>query len=298
MKVTDKNYSMDKGLVGKLDLMIDRMTGNKKFDNLVLIDGDEGYGKSNMAAGIAYYVHYQTGRELTLEKNMFFDLEKLINFALNTEEQIIIWDEGALGGLASEWWNKNQKKFLKLLMVARKKRHFFIICIPKFFKLNEYFVVDRSIGMIHVYARNETKIGRFVYYNKKAKEKLYYDWKKKRVRNYRKYKTLWGSFSEVLPIVFNEKDYENMKDKAILSIDEVEEKTNPRALRKEMGMKFIRNILQSKLKMTNVAIAEALSVPKTTIADWVREIKAERKTADDNNTSREGSEKILAPQYG
>jgi len=222
MLVTDKKYSIDKSLVTKLDLMVKRMQGTD--DNLVLIDGDEGQGKSNLAAAIGYYMAYTCKRPWSI-KNIFFNLDDLIDFAIKTDEQIIIWDEGALGGLASEWWNKNQKKFLKLLMVARKKKHFWVICIPKFFKLNEYFVIDRSIALIHVYSRDNIQKGRFCYFNKSKKEKLYYDWKRKRMRSYKKWKGEWGTFSEALPIVLDEAEYDAMKTKAILDLGNEEAMT-------------------------------------------------------------------------
>jgi len=213
------SYYLESPLIQKLDLMINRMSGKNKDDNLILIDGDEGQGKTNLESAIAGYVHVKTKRNLTLA-NMFFDLDELINFAINTKEQIILWDEGALGGLAIEWWKKNQIKFIKMLMVARKKKHFMIICIPKFFKLNEYLVVDRSIALLRVYSKNNLQKGRYMYFNKFAKEALYNDWKKSKRRSYLKYMTFGGSFPEALPKVFDEVEYNKKKDKAILSISD------------------------------------------------------------------------------
>lgn len=240
MKYTDKDIYLEPKLVDKLNLMIKRMTGKGERDNVLLIDGNEGDGKSNMASAVAYYVAYKTQRPLTLATSMFFDLDKLIQHATHSQEQIIIWDEAALGGLAAEWWKKNQIEFVKLLMVARKKRHFFIICIPKFHKLNEYLAVDRSIGMIHVYSANELEQGRFVYYTKDKKEKLYENWRKTRVKNYRKYFSFHGRFTITLPKVFNKDGYEKMKDEAILTIGkdntprhtEVKKKTVTLAIKK------------------------------------------------------------------
>lgn len=235
---------MEEKLKEKLDMMIARTTGDSMRDNVLLIDGDEGDGKSTMAAGVAYYVHYQTKRTLTLD-NLFFNLDELMTFAINTKEQIIIWDEGALGGLAGDWWSKNQKKFLRLLMVARKRRHFFIICIPKFFKLNEYLVLDRSIGLIHVYAKNQIHQGRFVYFNKITKEKLYYDWRRSRYRNYRKHYNFHGGFPNVFAKIFDEDEYDKRKDVAILSIDKEDDKLDERSIRKNMVIHAI-NVMQSK----------------------------------------------------
>jgi len=220
MRVTDKNLYMEPKLVNKFDLMIKRF--EKKMDNMLLIDGDEGLGKTNIAVGACYYFAYKTKRPFSID-NIFFDLDELIKFAKSTNKQIILWDEGALGGLSLEWWKKNQIDFMKLLMISRKKGHLFIINIPKFFKLNEYLVVDRSIGLIHVYARGELERGRFVYFSKKKKEKLFYNWKKNKQRNYKKYVSFRGTFSEYLPKVIDEKLYDAKKDEAIMNFDKKDE---------------------------------------------------------------------------
>ena len=264
--------SMDKYLKDKMDLMVNRTTGKRKFDNLVLIDGDEGYGKSNLGAYISAYVSSKTGRPLTLA-NVFFDLDRLLEFAMHTEEQIIFWDEGALGGLANEWWNKNQKKFLKLLMVARKRRHFWIICIPKFFKLNEYLVIDRSIGLVHVYAKDELEIGRFAYFGKKRKEQLYHDWRKSKQRNYGKFSNFRGKFPEALPKIFNEKDYDRKKDIAIMSMDKEVEKKTPTMVRREFAIKIIKKWIEKGVEMTQKEQADYFEVDERTIRSYTREIR-------------------------
>lgn len=280
--------SMDKYLKDKLDLMVNRMTGNKKFDNLVLIDGDEGYGKSNIEVYIASYISEKTGRPLTLA-NVFFDLDKLLEFAMHTQEQIICWDEGALGGLANEWWNKNQKKFLKLLMVARKRRHFWIICIPKFFKLNEYLVIDRSIGLIHAYAKDELEIGRFAYFGKRRKEQLYHDWRKSKHRNYGKFSNFRGKFPEALPKVFDEAKYDRKKDIAIMSMDKEEEKKTPSMIRKEFAMNIMKRWEEDGVVMTTKEKSKYFDVDESTIRRYTREI-AIQATDDGQSISKDGKE--------
>lgn len=249
------SYFMENKLAEKLDLMVKRTEGNNKDDNVILIDGDEGQGKSNMLAGIAGYIHLKTKRPLT-NSNIFFDLDKLMKFAIHTEKQIILWDEGALGGLATEWWKKNQVKFLKLLMVARKKRHFWVICIPKFFKLNEYLVVDRSIAMIHCYSRKNVQKGRFTYLSKNKKEQLFYDWKRTRKRRYKKYVSFRGSFPIALPKVFNEEEYERMKDEAILNLDGEEDKDAKTSKIEELKYKISQLPLEDKTKAIHFEVSE------------------------------------------
>ena len=277
--------SMDKYLKDKLDLMINRTTGKRKFDNLVLIDGDEGYGKSNIGAYVCAYVSDKTDRPLTLA-NVFFDLDKLLEFAMHTEEQIIFWDEGALGGLANEWWNKNQKKFLKLLMVARKRRHFWVICIPKFFKLNEYLVIDRSIGLVHVYAKDELEIGRFAYFGKKRKEQLYHDWRKSKQRNYGKFSNFRGKFPEALPKIFNEAEYDRKKDIAIMSMDKEEEKKTPSMIKRETSIKMLKSLIDAGVDIPKKELSIEFGVDLRTIQKYVKsasEANSELRPLTSNN---------------
>lgn len=262
--VTNKQYYLDPKLKEKLDLMIKRMEVGK--DNLLLIDGDEGDGKTNISMGIGYYVAHTCNRPFNLE-NIFFDLDKLIDFAIKTKEQVIIWDEGALGGLASEWWNKNQKKFIKLLMIARKRQHFWIVNIPKFFKLNEYFVIDRSIGLVHVYMRGGIEHGRFVYFNQTQKEKLWEDWRRTHIRSYKKWWSFHGSFVmflEKYEDIISDEEYNKKKDDAIMSIDKEaiikKEKKSEDDIRRDIIIKQIENLRRAFPDITIPEQAQAMGI--------------------------------------
>ena len=279
MLVTDKQYFMEKKLVEKLDLMVKRMEGSD--DNVVCIDGDEGQGKTNFAVGICYYIAYHTGRTYTPKENIFFDLDVLIEYASKTKEKIIHWDEGALGGLSAQWWRKNQQKFIQLLMVARKKKHFIIICIPRFYKLNEYIVVDRSIALIHVYSRKNIKKGRFCYYTKPKKELLAEDYRRRHVKNYRKHKSFWGSFLEYSKIVWSEEEeeeYERKKDEAILSIYNEKEVMKKDVLLKKMNKQVIRVLQKEGIKIKQSILAEMFGTSVRTVQKYFGQIKEEKNT--------------------
>jgi dephospho-CoA kinase len=254
-------FPMDKRLKEKMDLMINRSTGKKHMDNLIVIDGDEGIGKSTLSVYLANYYASKTGRPFSVD-NIFFDIHKLIKFAQTTEDQIIIWDEAALGGLSTEHAKQHQVNLTKLLMTARKKRHFWIFNIPKFFKLNEYILVDRAIALIHVYARREIHAGRFCYYKKKAKERLFYDRIRTRQRNYYKYMSFWGTFPNCLTKIIDETEYDRKKDEAIASIGN-EVKKNP------WERKLLR-IIEFMLDTgrTHKEIGELTGIPRRTVTDY------------------------------
>lgn len=246
----------DKLLAQKLDLMINRMGDKRKSDNLLLVEGDEGEGKTNMAVIVADDVANKTGRSFS-NKNIFFDAEKMFEFAKSTKKQIIIWDEPALSGLSTDWHNKTQKNLIKLLMMVRKKRHFMIFCFTKFFKFNEYIVVDRAIGMIHMYSSDGINVGRWAYFKKQSKELLYNYWRSTRRRAYKKFYDFRGKVSWKLPDIIDEKAYEKEKDKAIMSIGgDKKETLDNRENETYFIKKFIKNWLDNgkKIKQKDLSI--------------------------------------------
>jgi len=268
MIVTDKNYYMDNTYLSKLDLMIKRMRGTD--DNLLLVDGDEGQGKTEFAVGTCYYISYEMKRPYN-PNHIFFNLDEAMHFVSETKEQIIHLDEGALGLMSSQWWNKNQQKFLQLVMVARKKKHFMVICIPKFYKLNQYIVEERSIGLVHVYSRKNLVKGRFCYYTKNGKERLYQEWKKKKYKNYRKYYSFHGSFVKAMKKVFTKEEideYERKKDIAIMGIVGglgEDKKITKKDIQIETLLKMRKNLPEMSIS----ELADGFGVSKSTINRWI-----------------------------
>jgi len=285
MLVTDKQYYMDKAFLGKLDLMIKRMSGSGTDDNVLPIDGDEGQGKTEMAVGMCYYVSYQTGRPYSVD-NIFFDIDEAIKFATRTKDQIVHIDEGALGLLRTQWWNKTQQKFIQLVMVARKKRHFIIICIPKFHRLPQYLIEERAIGLVHVYSRKNLQKGRFCYYTKSAKDTLFQDWERKKIKNYKKYYVLRGSFVKAMEKVFVQKEldeYERKKDEAILSI--IKEKEKPKISIKE----FEKIERETKKRLY---LEARKKVPEYKLRDWSKIFDTTERTLQNFSTEEKKERKL------
>jgi len=264
MLYTDKQFYIDEKLREKLDLMVDRVVKHH-FDNLMIIDGKEGYGKSNIASAISYYMAWKSEREFSI-KNVFFLIDDMINFAIKTEKQVIWWDEAALGGLALESYNKIQIKLLKLLYVARKKQHFYIFVIPKYFKLREA-IIDRAICLVHTYSRDEITRGRFTYYKTASLERMYDLWKRKRDKGYKKYYNLRGTFSETLPLIINEREYDKLKDKAILSIGGDSE-TSKETQRLRNKLDYLKKIYATLPNQTLKDLSKHSGINVKSISNW------------------------------
>lgn len=266
MGSTDKNIYYEKRLIAKLELMATRLEGQD--DNVVVIDGDEGVGKTNLATALCYYIAWRVKRKYNVD-NIFFDLDSLINYASSTKEQIIHWDEAALGGLSVQWWKENQTKFMQLLMVARKKKHFIVMCIPKFNYLREYFLIDRAIALIHVYARQNIHKGRFFYFTKRKKEMLNEVWKRKHIRMYMRYKSFGGTFPKAMEKIFTPEqllEYDKKKDRAILSIAQSPTKVD----KNKEELEDLKYRLATIKGVNKTSLAEDIGVNRRTIGLWTK----------------------------
>lgn len=274
MIVTDKQYHMEERLIKKIDLMIKRCTQPKpERDAVLLVEGGEGEGKTTMSGAIAYYVAFKTGRVFD-NSRVFFSAEKIVEFAKTTKEQIIVYDEPALDMLSSDYWKKEQKNLIKLLMVARKNRHFIIFNITKFYKFPEYIIVDRALGMIHVYSRNDVEAGRFVYIKRKAIEYLYNNYRSSKRRDYKKYSCIRGTFPDVLDLVIDVDKYNKEKDDAILSVGVAE---------KEDKWKIKYDRLEKRLlevAKTDREIAEMMEVHYNTVYNHKKKLEISTFEAD------------------
>lgn len=286
MLVTRFQYPIETTLLPKLDLMIKRCgQKNPKRDAVLIMEGAEGEGKTTFSIAIAYYVAEQLNRVFN-HNRVFADLEKMIKFLKNTEEEIAIWDEPALHALSGDVSTTIVKDLTRLLMMARKKRHFLIINLAYFNKFNDYIVWQRPLGMIHVYSRNEITSGRFVYIKKKNLERLWQDWRRSRKRNYKKWcsKRIRGSFPDVLNpeyknnvlSEFNIEAYEKSKDEAIAKIGTGKTK---KALKTEMQLLELRYRLANISGIKQEDLGKHLGVSSRTIKTWKRLLKDNKKLA-------------------
>jgi len=275
MIVTDLKYHLENRLVSKLDIMVHRITNKtSRKDAVFICEGAEGEGKTNSSEAIAYYIKYKTGRDI----HMFFKLNTMIEFAKSTENKIIIWDEPSLDSLSVDWAKEINKNLLRLLMTCRKKRHFFILNFTKFYKFSEYVVVDRAIGMIHMYSRNNTLPGRFMYIKKGSLEFLYNSFRFKKKRDYKgamafggsmpiveKYMDKMGINIEGVPNC-NLEQYEELKDKAIASIGQ---KKRDRSKHYQNLQIFKKRIGYLKCPIMNhQELAEQLGVSRRSFYLW------------------------------
>ena len=264
--VTEEQYYLDGFAKQVGDAVADRVQ-KRKQDILMLIGGQEGSGKSNAAIVLAHYISTLTNRPFSHE-NVFFQLDDMIAFAGSTEEQIIVWDEAALGGLASDWTNYSQRKLKAMLMVCRKKRHVFLFCIPRFYRLNSD-IIERAYCLFQIYENDKEEAGNFMFFGRDGLEWLFQDWRIKRRANYWKYKKLHGHFVWLLPKLISEEAYEAKKDAAILALAQKDKKNEEKDKLSEQREKIYTNLTDSGFKKGE--IAQIMGVEPRTLRNWREE---------------------------
>ena len=158
-----------------------------------------------------------------------------------------------------------------------------IINMTKFYKFNEYIVVDRAIAMLHVYSRRNIQSGRFMYIKRKKLEALWRDYRFSKRRNYRKHcsKDIRGMFPDILNPKykynvlkdFNNAAYEKEKDAAIMSIGAGEVKLTPAQQRKLFVKEFIKNKIDKGEKVDTKQLSEDFNISTRSIQMYTKEIR-------------------------
>lgn len=152
-----------------LDVVYNKVT-KQDWDNVLIIGGDEGIGKSTLALHIFEYWYRKLEKDGHVRK---LDPEHLIQFIALSMDQFLkgfrdldqfyleLYDEaGELSSL--RMMNKFNYAVSKTYEVVRGENLFSIIVVPDVFYLNPFFSARRARGYIHVYKR-----GRCAYWGKK-----------------------------------------------------------------------------------------------------------------------------------
>jgi len=315
--VGDCEFGIDMRFYKKLVLMCKRVTQKSPaLDACLENEGLEGSGKTSASYIEAAIIKQLTSRPISL----FFKTSSCIKFARETENQIIILDEPAIESLSNDANTTIGKDFLRLTTTMRKKRHFLILNFTKFWKFPEFLVVDRALGMVHLYNKDERIIGKFSYIKKNKLEALWNAYKKEGIRKYHKLKSFNGFFPHVGEKIFNDldisieghphcvlSDYDKYKDEAIAGIgDNTKDKKKDKNLEKLDDLRYQIAMLTKTGKINQVELATHLKINGARLREWMHlrdtyekdmEVKAKAKEEEEEDNKlaeeREAREKQL-----
>ena len=199
-------------LQSNFDLM--KKSASLKFDNVLIIDGPEGVGKTTLSIEACWYL---TDGKFTIDDIVFTPKQFFAKIKTAKPGSAILFDEFIMSGLSTEAFNKVQAEIIKMLTVIRKRKLYIILVIPYFFMLRKYFALARSKCLIHVYTPDGMDRGYFQFFNYIQKKMLFLKGKMDYKYNVvdcsfrgRFYNTAWN--------IINEKAYDKKKEEAISMI--------------------------------------------------------------------------------
>ena len=248
--VANKTYLLDDNLYSNCIEFKKRHV--LKWDNVLIVDGMEGIGKStSLAFPIAWTLS-------GLPLRVVFNIQQ---FNQEYDEaqpgECIIFDEFVTAGLSTAAMTQIQKSIIEKLTMGRKKRVYIILVIPSFYMLRKYFAVHRSISLIHAFSEDLMSRGHFSFFGYNSKKNLYLHYRKYESYPMRKSGFI-GNYPKYNDNTFiSEKYYQDKKDEAIRmagKIEKEEKEDKPTKLYKKL---FIIDVMKKReLKYTTKDIVK------------------------------------------
>jgi len=146
----------------------------KDRDYVMVIDGEEGSGKSVLAMQIAKYFDPNFDLDnICFNSDQFIDrLKKSPKFAC------VLLDEAYSSANARASITEVNRSLVGVSTEMRQQNLFVILVIPSFFDLDRHFALWRCRSLLHVYFRKDGSRGSFIIFPKTQKKYLYLNGKK------------------------------------------------------------------------------------------------------------------------
>ena len=194
---------MDKGLYNQLEHSVKPSVQKEDFDFVLIVEGEEGSGKSVFSQQIAKILD----PKFSIEQIAFTANEFIDKITKAKKNQCIIFDEGFTGLSSRSSLSEINNLVISLMMEMRQKNLFIIIVMPSLFMLDKYAVLHRAKGVFHIYMRKGRR-GFWRFFNKKAMKYLYLTGKKFYEYQYAEH-TSFGRFKKQYMV--NEAEYRRKK---------------------------------------------------------------------------------------
>lgn len=255
---------------GKLLSVLNRMKERQRkfFDNVIIIVGDVGTGKTTLGFPI---LNYMLNGKMSINNIGIGAEDCMKKISELPDGGGIIIDDASTIFMGSDHATKFQKQAIKVLHLCRSKNLTIILTTPDLFKLNNYVVTQRSRCIIKVYTTSNLERGRFAFWGYKKINSLYTQGKKfhnsfpPRVRP-----DFLGRFTNFKPDFL--KEYEALKRKAIEAMFEDKPKEYTLKELKPIYIKLLQNIPNMTKPIQYRQFAELTGLSKNTISNYRKEI--------------------------
>lgn len=163
-----EEFFIDRILKEELD-KIKKAVTKKDRDYVMVIDGEEGSGKSVLAMQIAKYLNPR----LVIEDICFNADQFTSRLKTARKYSCIILDEAYSSANSRSVLSEVNRSLISVATEMRQRNLFVIIVIPSFFDLDKYFALWRCRCLIHVYFARGGARGQYIIFPKSKKKYLY-----------------------------------------------------------------------------------------------------------------------------
>lgn len=121
---------------GMIDRIIEDMRGNvtDDYDNVAVVSGGEGKGKSNLS----YYIAKSYDPEMDIAKSLVYSWDAFLESVLTDPQKVYWFDEAALVAGNREWNKEENMMLYKAVQVVRSMRLLIIFDIPALRAIDSY----------------------------------------------------------------------------------------------------------------------------------------------------------------
>jgi hypothetical protein len=248
--IEDKKLIFNPAYVNQLNVFKERI--KIKFDNIFLVTGMEGTGKSRgIAIPTAFYL---SGRNIKIVFT-FEQFEKA--YSEIKTGGTIIWDEFIFSGMGADALSEMQKNLIKIMATGREDHLVNVILIvPAIFLLKNYFAVFRALCQIHTDSPDFLTRGNAYFYSFEDKRILYNLNKKTQYTDLNRSSFGFKFYNNNIEDLYDMELYKKLKKEAIDSIGK-DKKEDKVTLSDKIVFKAI-NYMENTLDMNIKEVSEAL----------------------------------------
>ena len=169
----EKDYYIDKIFKEQLDKIRNAVL-KKDRDYVMVIDGEEGCGKSVLAMQIAKYLD----PKFNLDQVVFNADQFMKSIKEIKKYSCVVLDEAFSASSSRASLSEVNRAMVGIATEMRQRNLFVIMVLPSFFDLDKYFALWRCRALIHVYFTQDGGRGRYIMFPKTKKKYLYLNGKK------------------------------------------------------------------------------------------------------------------------
>ena len=258
----------DRKLVNIMDRM--KIRQDKKFDNVIILFGDVGTGKTTLAFTM---LQYMLNGNMNISNVGVGTSDSLKKISRVPDKSGVIFDDASTIFYSSDHNAKKQKLAIKILHLCRSKGLTIFITTPDLFKINPYVVTQRSRMVIKCYTKQDYSRGFFCAWDYAHIKPLYYLEKKNQgmipgsVRP-----QLIGIFGNYIPPF--ELEYEKLKRRAMKELIDDKVKLNKQE-KKTIYIEMLERLIKFKeegMKVNYTDFARIVGLSDATISKYKNEI--------------------------